>query len=138
MKNNQRRRVLKVMALSTSALIMPHKLLAKKAELHSWHGNALGAQTSIQLYHDDKQMADQILAHCVKIISKYEKAFSLFDENSEVSRLNKNGWINNASDEFVMLTKLSKQFNEETNGAFDISIQPLWELYEKHFFWFKS
>ena len=132
---NNRRRVLRVMAVGAGALMAPHSLWAtgKSVEFFEWHGRALGADTSIQLYSFDKQKAQQALAGAQDIISKYEAMFSLYDENSQTSKLNKFGVLYNPSSEFVALVMLSKRFSNMTNGAFDISVQPLWDVYQNHF-----
>jgi FAD:protein FMN transferase len=132
---NTRRRVLKIIALSTGVAMAPNALLAakNKTEMFEWHGRALGAETSIQLYGEDKEKADAVLQKAATIISKYEKLFSIYDENSATSTLNKAGALENSPEEFIDLLKLSKKFSTETDGAFDITIQPLWNLYRSHF-----
>lgn len=134
-KKNQRRRILSLAAYSTAALIMPNSLWAsaKRSQLHKWQGRALGAETSIQLFHHDKSQAEDILGQCVSFIRKYERIFSLFDPMSEISMLNEQGKINEPDAEFIKLIKISQNFSAQTNGAFDITIQPLWNLYKKHF-----
>ena len=130
-----RRRVLIIMAIGAGVAVAPNSLWAskKKAELLTWHGWALGADTSIQLYAENRDKADLVLEGAQAIISKYEKLFSIYDKNSQTSKLNKTGVLENAADEFVRLIKISKKFNTETAGAFDITIQPLWDTYQSHF-----
>ena len=130
-----RRRVLRIMAIGAGVAIAPNSLWASKkpAELFTWHGRALGADTSIQLYADGRDKADVVLEGAQAIINKYEKLFSIYDKNSQTSKLNKMGALKNAADEFIGLIKLSKKFSKDTNGAFDITIQPLWETYQSHF-----
>lgn len=132
---NNRRRVLRVMAVGAGALMAPKSLWAtgKTAEIYDWQGRALGADTSIQLYSYDQEKAEQTLSGAQEIINKYEAMFSLYDENSQTSTLNKFGVLQNPSSEFVALVRLSKKFSKTTNGAFDISVQPLWNVYQNHF-----
>ncbi len=132
---NKRRRVLRLAAYSTAALMTPSALWAStnSAQIYSWYGRALGAETSIQLYHHQKEEAENILKEAVAIIRKYEAIFSLFDDNSEVARLNKAGKLDRPSAEFIKLITISQNFSHQTDGAFDISIQPLWNLYKNHF-----
>lgn len=132
---NNRRRVLRVIALGTSAAMIPGGLWSKEtaAKLYSWNGNALGAETSIQLYSTDDERAEKALEGARKIIEKYEALFSLYNENSLTVALNKTGEVIKPHKDFVDLLNLSKSFYEQTNGAFDISIQPLWTVYQEHF-----
>ena len=132
---NNRRRLLRVVAIGAGTLIAPFSLSAaqESSKLYDWHGRALGAEASIQLYSDDGNKAEEILANIQKIISKYEVMFSLYDEESLVSQLNKFGNLSNPSPDFVRLVMLSKKFSQITNGSFDISVQPLWNVYQNHF-----
>ncbi len=130
-----RRRVLKLIALSSCVSTLPYGLSAKQRSLpiYRWDGKAMGAETSIQLFHEDEIIAKKVLSNCVSLIQKYENIFSLFKEKSDVVTLNKNGLLNKANPEFIQLINLSKKFHIDTDGAFDISIQPLWNLYEEYF-----
>ena len=132
---NNRRRLLRIMAVGTGAFMAPNLLWANNnsLELLSWHGRALGAETSIQLYSDNKSKADEIFDGALSIIERYERLFSIYDRESLVSQLNNDGKLETSDKEFIELIKLSKDFYRHTNGAFDISIQPLWNLYKDHF-----
>lgn len=100
-------------------------------ELFSWEGYALGADTEIQLYATEKSRADAVVAIVNELIAKLENIFSLYDPASEITQLNNNGKLENASPEMIDLLQISKSFWESTNGAFDITVQPLWELYDR-------
>jgi len=133
---NNRRRVLRVMALGTGAVMAPGKLWSKgvdAAKLYTWNGKALGAETSIQLYSNDQVETKNALKGAQKIIEQYEALFSLYDQNSLTVALNKTGKVINPHKDFVELLTLSKSFHKKTGGAFDISIQPLWDVYKDHF-----
>ncbi|MBT5385065.1 MAG: FAD:protein FMN transferase [Kordiimonadaceae bacterium] len=132
---NNRRRILRVMAIGAGTLIAPYSLRAaqESTELYDWNGRALGAEASIQLYSDDRNKANEILDNTQKIINKYEGMFSLYKEKSLVSQLNKFGTLSNPSPDFIKLVMLSKKFSKITNGSFDISVQPLWNVYKNHF-----
>lgn len=132
---NNRRRLLRVMAVGSCALAVPMSLRAQNnnVTLHEWNDTALGADATIQLYAEDKLKADHTLKNVGKLLRDYERIFSLYDDQSFVSKLNKNGFINKAPEEFLELLHLSKSFHKDTDGAFDISVQPLWDLYQGHF-----
>ena len=129
---NNRRRFLKIMALSGGFACAPNFVLAGEKS-YRWTGRALGAESSIELFADSKQEADTVLENAVALIVYYERLFNLHDSHSEVSQLNRDGVLNNPSDEFSDLVNISKEFYEQSNGAFDVTIQPLWDLYKSHF-----
>ena len=132
---NNRRRVLRVLAVGSCALAAPLSLRANGSELnlHEWNDTALGADATIQLYTDDQLKADQTLKVVESLLRHYERIFSLYDNQSLASKLNRNGFIDDAPEEFIELVKLAKSFHDTTDGAFDISVQPLWNLYQSHF-----
>jgi thiamine biosynthesis lipoprotein len=61
---------------------------------------------------------------------KVERMVSLFDKESELSRLNRDGDMT-ASEEFFDLLVKSKTFYEMTDGAFDVTVAPVAELWKK-------
>jgi thiamine biosynthesis lipoprotein len=66
-------------------------------------------------------------------IARYERIFSLYRSYSEISRLNETGTLDKPSPELRGLIEVSQRFGELSDGAFDISVQPLWRLHEAHF-----
>jgi len=66
-------------------------------------------------------------------IERFERIFSLYRRDSEISRLNDAGKLLKPSPELRKLVEESQRLGELSGGAFDISVQPLWRLYEAHF-----
>jgi thiamine biosynthesis lipoprotein len=66
-------------------------------------------------------------------IARYERIFSLYQPMSEISRLNAAGELKRPAPELRALVEESQRFSVLSSGAFDISVQPLWRLYEAHF-----
>lgn len=54
---------------------------------------------------------------------------SIYDEDSEASMLNKNGYLDNPSPEFLELINASIYYNSISGGCFDITVQPLLDLW---------
>ncbi len=136
--SSSKRRFLRVLgfsALSASAVGF-WNLNTNKNNLKviSWEGTTLGAPTKIEIHHKDETTARRILSEITIDIAKYEKLFSLYREDSQLSLLNKNSIITNADDELINLIQSANKISAITSGAFDITVQPLWNLYSKHFF----
>ena len=47
--------------------------------------------------------------------------------------LNRDGQLNRPPSELVELLKRARAWSEATHGAFDVTVQPLWELYHTHY-----
>ena len=97
--------------------------------LHSWYGTALGADARIQVVHEDAAEGTAILARCQAEIELLESTFSLYRENSVLSKLNAQGKLTSAPDEFFELLRISQEVYAATEGYFDPSVQPLWNVY---------
>ncbi|MDD5030029.1 MAG: FAD:protein FMN transferase [Rhodoferax sp.] len=99
-----------------------------------WQGTAMGAPASLILHHDgDAAGAQAALTATLAEVARLEAMFSLFRADSVLSRLNRNGRVDNAPPEFVELLRTSLAMAALSNGVFDPSIQPLWNLYFDHF-----
>ena len=98
-----------------------------------WQGSALGAEASIQLYHKDTAWAQRHLLGCQNEITRLENLFSLYRPQSEISKLNSQGSLANPSIEFLTLLSAAMAFSKNSGGIFDVTVQPLWQLYAAHF-----
>ncbi|HEX9784870.1 MAG TPA: FAD:protein FMN transferase [Opitutaceae bacterium] len=129
-----RRRFLKVVAAHSAALLAAggfSRLAAAarpQSRLIRWQGIALGTGVSIELFSDDIAAAQEALKACRLEIQRLEAIFSLYDARSAVGRLNRDGVLPAAPAELIELIRLAEGFSESTDGAFDITIQPLVEL----------
>jgi hypothetical protein len=96
-------------------------------ELFEWNGIALGADSNIKFYAKNHEQAERIFSQAFAEIERLENIFSLYIPTSEISRLNKNGYLKNPSAELVFLTHYAKNLGRKTDGVFDPSVQILWE-----------
>ncbi len=101
--------------------------------IHKWHGVALGAFASITLAHPNKRAAEKLFQQAESEIARLEAVFSLHVETSEVRRLNDTGRLDDASDDLRAVLTAANDVSERSRGAFDISVQPVWDLYARHF-----
>ncbi len=120
MPNLNRRRFL---TLSAVALL---PLPAHAAQITQWHGVALGAEAAIYLSHPD---ADAIIARAVAEIDRLEGIFSLYRTTSALSQLNATGRLDAPPFELLECLALCARVHSATQGQFDPTIQPLWQLY---------
>ena len=128
-----RRRFLKIVGLQTAALAtgLSRGVASSKtnAQLVTWRGIAMGTEVSIQLFSENPVAARAVLTECREEMVRLENIFSLYDARSSVGRLNSAGVLHDAPPELLALFELARRFSELTNGAFDVSIHPLCELF---------
>ncbi len=130
-----RRRFLRVVAAVAGlpVIIAAVRATAPKAQVHSWHGEVLGALSELTLWHPDARFAQRTILRVRHEIARFERIFSLYRPDSEISRLNEAGKLMKPSPDLRNLVEESQRLGELSGGAFDISVQPLWQLYEAHF-----
>jgi thiamine biosynthesis lipoprotein len=114
-------------------IIATVRATAPNARLHSWQGEVLGALSELTLCHPDAAFAQRTILRVRQEIERFERIFSLYRRDSEISRLNHAGKLPKPSPELRELIEESQRLGELSAGAFDISVQPLWRLYEAHF-----
>lgn len=118
-----RRRFISILA---GAAVLPAIGARASTNVAQWHGIALGAEAQIILDHPN---ADSLLASAVDEIHRLEGIFSLYQSDSQLARLNRDGRLENPAFEMIELLSICASVNARTNGAFDPTIQPLWALY---------
>ena len=112
-----RRRFLTISAAATCSVSVP--AFAKK----SWVGRAFGAEVSIHLRGEQGQ-AQGALEAARDTIRRLENHFSIYNSNSLVSRLNRQGELQ-MPPEFARLMDSVDQIHRESGGLFDPTVQPL-------------
>jgi FAD:protein FMN transferase len=130
-----RRRFLRVVAAVAGVppIIAAVRATAPKPQLHSWRGEVLGAFSELTLWHPDAAFAQRTILRVRHELERFERIFSLYRPDSEISGLNEAGKLLRPSRELRTLVEESQRLGELSGGAFDISVQPLWRLYEAHF-----
>ena len=128
-----RRRFIAIAAAAAGLPLTAVQVRAARAPLHRWSGIALGARAEILLHDPDAARARRLIAACVAEIDRLEDVFSLYRPESAISRLNRAGRLHAPPVELVDLLAQARFYGERTEGAFDVTVQPLWRLFAAHF-----
>lgn len=99
---------------------------AAPAKLWQWQGTVFGADASIVLAAENRDIANETIAAARAEIERLEQIFSLFRATSALSQLNANGHLAEPPADLVALLSLSREIHAATNGVFDPAIQPRW------------
>jgi thiamine biosynthesis lipoprotein len=108
-------------------------IAARPLQRHARQGVLLGAETEILLYHHDPHTARGAIDSCFAEVRRLEAIFSLEQPDSALSRLNRAGRLGAAPAELAELLEVAGAYSRTTDGAFDVTVQPLWTLYADHF-----
>jgi thiamine biosynthesis lipoprotein len=130
-----RRRAFRIVAAAAGLPLMIAALRATvpAGQLFNWQGEVLGGLAELSLWHTDEATARRAIRKVEAEIARYEGIFSLAQAESEISRLNAAGSLARPSAELRALMEEGRRFSVLSGGAFDVSVQPLWRLYEAHF-----
>jgi thiamine biosynthesis lipoprotein len=93
---------------------------------------ALGTQVSLTVLHDDRAEAETALAEAFAAIGQVEAQMSLYRSHSALNRLNRAGRLDNPPAQLVRVLREAARLSALTAGAFDVTVQPLWEVYHSH------
>ena len=127
------RRRLLITATAGGLALLAGDARAIRAATWRWQGAALGADSTILLAHPDQAAARQAIGACRTEITRLERIFSLYRADSALSQLNRQGQLESPPLELVELLAFSARVSAATGGAFDVTVQPLWDLYAGHF-----
>jgi thiamine biosynthesis lipoprotein len=129
-----RRRFLSVLAASCGAMLpLARARAGTAASVSTWKGSALGALASLTLVHPDRPRARALIDACVAEIARLESIFSLYRDDSALSRLNAAGELTNPSHELTELLSFGLSLARISAGAFDPTVQPLYRLHADRF-----
>ncbi|MDD5132804.1 MAG: FAD:protein FMN transferase [bacterium] len=88
----------------------------------------LGTVVEIKIIDADPQKAKQALTAAFAEISRLEKLMSHFDQDSALSRLNKQGYSGDM--ELCALISQAVEISKITDGGFDVTVGPLMNLWD--------
>lgn len=103
-------------------------LLCKRPEGYEETRLLLGTYVRIKVYKMEKERAKGVIDRAFKEIARIDSITSTFSQESEVFRLNRKGKGVVSSDLKRMIEK-ALYISEITDGAFDITVYPLEELW---------
>jgi FAD:protein FMN transferase len=126
MKMNRRHAVLGFSAMGIGAAVM-----GRGAVSATRPATAFGTTIRLTVSARTSAAADAALDAGFREIRAVEKAFSLFDANSELSRLNATAELSDPSAMMIEMVGLASHMNRVTRGAFEPSVQPLWTAWQE-------
>ncbi len=94
---------------------------------------AMGTIVNITFLYEPGCDHEKIMDEAFNEITRLSALMNHYDKNSEISRLNRYGHIENADPQFVNVVNSALEFNRLTKGAFDITILPVIELFKDSF-----
>lgn len=102
---------------------------ARAGRLYRWSGVALGGTAHLWVEAADRAQASELVRLALAEKARLERIFSLYRRDSALARLNARGLLKDPPPELVELLGLARNLWEASDGAFDPTVQPLYEVY---------
>ena len=128
-----RRRFIAITAAAGGLPLLPLAPARADSLLRVWSGAALGCDATLQIHHPDPATADRLIAASLAEVERLERIMSLYRPDSALSRLNRDGVLEDPPFDLVRVLSEGRRYGSITGGAFDVTVQPLWDLYAGHF-----
>jgi thiamine biosynthesis lipoprotein len=91
---------------------------------------ALGSAVAMSVWHRDSDSGEAALDAAFAELEQVENVMSLYRPDSQVSRLNRDSTLQQPHPYLVTVLEFASRIAAQTNGAFDVTVQPLWDLYQ--------
>lgn len=126
-----RRRRFLLAAGASAGLLALGPTFWRKTSLRKFEriATALGTKASITVLHGDSDVAHAALDAAFAEIETVEAVMSIYRESSELRHLNRDGVLDHPHPYLVDVLSHAAATSRATDGAFDVTVQPLWALY---------
>lgn len=94
---------------------------------------AMGTFVSMTLLHESRDQAEKAMEEAFLEIDRLTRAVNRFDQATPVAELNREGSAKDVPPEMADLVAISLSYYRITNGAFDISVKPVVDLFKEKF-----
>ena len=98
-------------------------------EFQSRTSCALGSQIRLTVGHAQSEVACRAIDAALEEIRQIESLMSIYRPDSQLSRLNRERSVGDPHPYLVDVLRRSVALARQTGGAFDVTVQPLWDTY---------
>ncbi len=128
-----RRKFLSTIAITAAAgLISQCGIVTNDTHFSLHHSRQMmGTLVNFTLLGPDQQSCQEALTKTIRRMENLAGILSRHDPNSDLSKLNSQGTLHNPPPALYEVISLSEKISNQTSGAFDITVLPLIQLYQK-------
>jgi thiamine biosynthesis lipoprotein len=84
---------------------------------------------SIEAWHADERASVEAVDAAFRELSLVEELMSIYRSDSQLSRLNHKGVLDRPHPYFLAVLREAESMSRRSQGAFDITVQPLWTVF---------
>lgn len=95
--------------------------------------HSMGSTVELKFYSPSEELFHRVVDTCVERTKEIDRLFSNYRDDSVLAEVNRNAGVRPVSvpGEFLRLVRTSVRYSELTDGAFDITIGSLFELWRR-------
>lgn len=99
--------------------------------VHSGAALAFGTTISISVVHADAEVAARAIRDGLHAAQSVDRLMSIYNPASQVFQLNRDGVLAHPDPRLLEVLAQARQLSQMSDGAFDVTVQPLWTLYSQ-------
>ncbi len=93
---------------------------------------ALGSGVHITVHAASRNKGEKAIDAAFEAIEKVESVMSLYRCDSQLCELNRYGALQHPAPQLRKVLDLATALSRQSDGAFDVTVQPLWDLHSRH------
>jgi thiamine biosynthesis lipoprotein len=122
-----------VISILISGCVQSQSREDKKLQEFQQTKSIMDTTVTVTVYASNESEASHAIGAAFDEIYKVDDLMSPSKKDSQLSILNTEGKIENADPAFIYVLERSKYYSEKSGGAFDITIQPVLDLWKSKF-----
>lgn len=92
---------------------------------------AFGTTITVAVIHRDAREAEAAIADALDQAMQVDRLMSIYNPDSQVFQLNRDGMLEKPHPHLLQVLAQARALSELTRGAFDITVQPLWQAFRQ-------
>ncbi|MDQ2989418.1 MAG: FAD:protein FMN transferase [Pseudomonadota bacterium] len=92
---------------------------------------AFGTTITVAVIHNDAREAEAAIADALDQAVQVDRLMSIYSADSQVFQLNRDGVLEKPHPHLLQVLAQARALSELTRGAFDITVQPLWQAFRE-------
>jgi len=100
----------------------------RESRMWTWRGVLFQSPVEVRVAEGPGLNGERLAERIVAAIRRAEQSFSLFEPDSEIRRLNREGRLESPSEEFLTVLRWALALAERSDGVFDPTIQARWRF----------
>ncbi len=94
---------------------------------------SMGTFAAITVMHPSRTEADEVIGKAFEEMDRVTRLLNRYQSNSAIGTLNREGYLSDIPREVSEVIARALHFHKASNGAFDMTVKPLVDLYKEHF-----